>query len=75
LSKERHVFVIRRKRVVIGQYGEKKLKFPLFFDNMANFVHNIANRTLKVFQYVLVSYTCVSNGSLHRIQSVPWWPT
>jgi hypothetical protein len=24
---------------------EKKKKFPLFFDSMANFVHNDANRT------------------------------
>jgi hypothetical protein len=53
-SQERHVLVVRRKSDVIGQYGEKNLKFPLFFDSMANFVHNIANRMSKFFQYVLV---------------------
>jgi hypothetical protein len=37
---------------VIGQYGKKK--FPLFFNSMANFVHNAANRTSKFLQYVLV---------------------
>jgi hypothetical protein len=36
---------------VIRQYGKKN---PLFFDSMANFVHNVANRTLKFLQYVLV---------------------
>jgi hypothetical protein len=40
---------------VIEQYGKKKLKFPLFFDSMARFVHNTANRTSKFLQYVLVS--------------------
>jgi hypothetical protein len=37
---------------VIGQYGKKK--FPLFFDSMTNFFHNVANRTSKFLQYVLV---------------------
>jgi hypothetical protein len=49
------VFLLRHTCDVIGQYGEKKLKFPLFFNNMANFVHNVANRMSKFFQYVLVS--------------------
>jgi hypothetical protein len=33
---------------------EKKLKFPLFFYSMANFVHNATNRTSEFLQYVLV---------------------
>jgi hypothetical protein len=37
---------------VIGQYGKKQN--PLFFDSMANFVHNVANRTSKFLQHVLV---------------------
>jgi hypothetical protein len=42
---------------IIGKYGKKILKFPLFFDSMANFVHNVANRTSKFLQYVLVIKT------------------
>jgi hypothetical protein len=40
---------------IIRQYGVFFFfKFPLFFDSMANFVHNAANRTSKFLQYVLV---------------------
>jgi hypothetical protein len=39
---------------VIGQYELFFFKFPLFSDSMDNFVHNVANRTLKCLQYVLV---------------------
>jgi hypothetical protein len=44
---------------VIGQYGKKKKKFPLFFDSMINFVHNAANRTSKFLQYVLVEISAL----------------
>jgi hypothetical protein len=32
----------------------EKKKIPLFFNSMANFVHNAANRTSKFLQYVLI---------------------
>jgi hypothetical protein len=40
---------------IIGKYGKKKLKFPLFFDSMANFVHSAANGKSKFLQYVIVT--------------------
>jgi hypothetical protein len=42
------------KTDVIGQYELFFFKFPLFCDNMDNFVHNAANKTSKFLQYVLV---------------------
>jgi hypothetical protein len=39
---------------VIGQYEFFFFKFPLFCDNMDNFVHNVANKTSEFLQYVLV---------------------
>jgi hypothetical protein len=44
----------RGKTDVIRQYDFFYFKFPLFCDNMDNFVHNTANKTSEVLQYVLV---------------------
>jgi hypothetical protein len=44
----------RGKTDVIGQYELFFFKFPLFCDNMDNFVHNAANKTSEFLQYVLV---------------------
>jgi hypothetical protein len=54
---------------VIGQYGKKKLKFPLFFDSMANFVHNAANRTSKFLQYVLVDPSDLNFSALKVLKN------
>jgi hypothetical protein len=46
-------------------------KFPLFCDNMDNFVHNATNKMLEFLQYVLVRYTTTKllvNG--HMISSI-----
>jgi hypothetical protein len=45
----------RGKTDVIGQHEFFFYKFPLFCDNMDNFVHNAANKTLEFLQYVLVT--------------------
>jgi hypothetical protein len=42
------------KTNVIGQHEFFFYKFPLFCDNMDNFVHNAANKTSDFLQYVLV---------------------
>jgi hypothetical protein len=51
---ERHQ---RSKTDVIGQHEFFFFKFPLFCDNMDNFVHNTANKTSEFLQYVLVLLT------------------
>jgi hypothetical protein len=45
----------RGKTDVIGKHEFFFFKFPLFCDNMDNFVHNTANKMLEFLQYVLVS--------------------
>jgi hypothetical protein len=47
----------RGKTDVIGQYDFFFFKFPLFCDNMDNFVHNAANKTSEFLQCVLVYYS------------------
>jgi hypothetical protein len=42
------------KTGVIGQHEFFFFKFPLFCNNMENFVHNAANKTSEFLQYVLV---------------------
>jgi hypothetical protein len=43
------------KSDVIGQHEFFFYKFPLFYDNMDNFFHNVANKTSEFLQYVEVS--------------------
>jgi hypothetical protein len=52
----------RGKTDVIGQHDFFFYKFPLFCDNMDNFVHNAANKTSKFLQYVLVKRSLSNVG-------------
>jgi hypothetical protein len=49
----------RGKTDVIGQHDFFFYKFPLFCDNMDNFVHNAANKTSEFLQYVLVAVSAL----------------